>query len=56
MAYVINDDCISCGACESECPSNSISEGDELYVIDPKTCTDCGDCVDSCPTDAISPG
>jgi len=56
MAYVINDDCISCGACESECPSKSISEGDDIYVIDAKTCTDCGDCVDSCPTDAISPG
>ena len=56
MAHVISDDCISCGACESECPTEAISEGDGIYVIDAALCTDCGECVDSCPTDAISPG
>ncbi|MCX7658901.1 MAG: 4Fe-4S binding protein, partial [Oscillospiraceae bacterium] len=25
MAYRINDSCISCGACESECPVSCIS-------------------------------
>lgn len=25
MAYVINDDCISCGACVSGCPVDAIS-------------------------------
>ncbi len=34
MAYVISDACISCGACESECPVSCISEGDTQYVID----------------------
>ena len=27
MAYVINDECISCGACVSGCPVEAISEG-----------------------------
>ena len=33
MAYVISDDCISCGACESECPVGAISMGDDHYQI-----------------------
>ncbi len=37
MAMKIQEDCIACGACLPECPTNSISEGD-IYVIDPKTC------------------
>jgi len=53
MAHFINDDCISCGACESECPVNAISAGDEKYVIDADECIDCGACVDICPTEAI---
>jgi ferredoxin len=53
MAHTINDECISCGACESECPVEAISEGDGKYVIDADTCTDCGACVDVCPSDAI---
>ncbi|MDF3003115.1 MAG: 4Fe-4S dicluster domain, partial [Bacillota bacterium] len=27
MAYVIKDTCISCGACEPECPTEAISAG-----------------------------
>lgn len=42
MAYKINDDCISCGACQGECPVNAISEGDGKFVIDPDTCIECG--------------
>lgn len=55
MAYVISDDCISCGSCESECPVEAISEGDGKYQINADVCIDCGACADSCPTDAISP-
>ena len=52
MAYKITDDCISCGACISECPVDAISEGTP-YVIDEDTCTDCGACVEVCPSEAI---
>ena len=52
MAYVINDDCISCGACEAECPVNAISEGDGKYVINADECLDCGACAGACPVGA----
>ena len=55
MAHRINNDCISCGACEPECPVEAISAGDEIYEIDADACTDCGACVDVCPVEAISP-
>ena len=54
MAYIINDECIACGACEPECPTEAISPGD-IYVIDPEKCIDCAACADVCPTDAIHP-
>ena len=28
MAYVITDECVSCGTCAGECPVEAISEGD----------------------------
>lgn len=54
LAYHISDDCIACGACEPECPTEAISPGD-IYVIDPEKCIDCGACADVCPTDAPQP-
>jgi len=56
MAYVITDECISCGTCAEECPVDAISEGEDKYVIDPELCTDCGTCAEACPVDAIEPG
>ncbi len=53
MTHIITDECIACGACESECPMEAISEGEEKYSIDAEECTDCGACVDSCPVEAI---
>lgn len=55
MAYKINDECISCGVCEAECPVEAISAGDDKYVIDADLCTDCGACADVCPVDAAQP-
>jgi len=52
MTYVIKDSCISCGACEPECPVEAITEGDDIYVIDPDKCIDCGACANVCPVDA----
>lgn len=52
MAYIISDECISCGSCESECPVKCISEKDGKYVIDANECIDCGSCAAVCPVDA----
>lgn len=52
MAYQISDECISCGACEAECPVSAISEGDGKYVIDEATCIECGACNGVCPVGA----
>jgi ferredoxin len=51
MSYIINDACIACGACTSECPVDAISEGD-TYSIDADKCIDCGACASACPVDA----
>lgn len=52
MAYVINDDCISCGVCEPECPTSCISEADSKYVIAEADCISCGACSGVCPVNA----
>jgi ferredoxin len=41
MATYITSDCINCGACPPECPNDAITEGDDIYVIDPAKCTEC---------------
>ncbi len=61
MAYKITDDCISCGACEAECPNKAISEGDTVYNIEPDKCTECvgshssSKCAEVCPVDSCVP-
>ncbi len=55
MAYVITDECISCGACEPECPVDAITAGADKYVIDAETCIECGACANVCPVDAPKP-
>ena len=52
MAYVISDDCLSCGACEAECPVGAISQGSEHFEIDPDKCVECGACAGVCPVGA----
>ena len=48
------DECIQCGACQSECPEEAIVEKDGTYVILDDKCKDCGACADVCPTGAIT--
>ena len=56
MAYTINDECISCGACAEGCPVTAISECDGTYVVNPDTCIDCGACAGACPVGAAQQG
>lgn len=61
MALIIHDACINCDVCEPECPNGAISEGPDIYVIDPEKCTECvghfdqPQCVQVCPVDCITP-
>ncbi len=57
MATMITEECINCGACEPECPNEAISEGDDVYIINPARCTECvghfdeEQCAAVCPVD-----
>ena len=59
MSLIITDECINCDVCEPECPNDAISQGEIIYVIDPKKCTECvghydtPQCVEVCPVDCI---
>lgn len=59
MALLITDECINCDVCEPECPNGAISQGVEIYVIDPRRCTECvghfdtPQCVEVCPVECI---
>jgi ferredoxin len=59
MALMITDECINCDVCEPECPNGAISQGEEIYVIDPNLCTECvghfntPQCQEVCPIDCI---
>jgi len=61
MAYIITEDCINCGVCEPECPNEAITEGEDIFVIDPDLCTECigffdePQCVEVCPVDCCIP-
>jgi len=60
MALIIGDECINCDVCEPECPNGAISQGDDIYVINPALCTECighhdtPQCMEVCPVDCIS--
>ncbi len=61
MSTTITEECINCGACEPECPNEAISEGEEIYIIDPAKCTECvghfeeEQCQAVCPVDCCVP-
>jgi ferredoxin len=52
---ILMDLCTSCGDCEPECPTASISVKKGMYIINASECTECeGDfskpqCVKVCP-------
>lgn len=53
MAREIGFDCIKCGTCENVCPTGAISEGEDMYIIDPEKCMDCSACENVCPMGAV---
>ena len=53
MAYVITDECLSCGSCAAQYPAEAIDMGDLHYVIDAEKCLECGACAAQCPAEAI---
>ncbi len=59
MPMKILEECISCGACEPECPNEAIDQGDTIYTISWEKCTECvgaydtPQCVDVCPVDGV---
>ena len=60
MALYITDECISCDVCSPECPTDAISQGSAIYVINPNLCCECRgfydvpQCRDVCLVDCIS--
>ncbi len=59
MALKITDECINCDVCEPECPNGAISQGEEIYQINPAQCTECvghfdtPQCIEVCPVECI---
>ncbi len=59
MALIIDHECINCDVCEPECPNGAITQGEEIYVINPALCTECvghhenAQCVEVCPVNCI---
>jgi ferredoxin len=57
MSMVIVEECISCSACEPECPNEAITAGDAIYVVNAELCTECvgafdaPQCVTTCPVE-----
>lgn len=59
LAQLITEECLSCGACVSKCPTRAIHRGDVIYEVNPYQCNDCSDiegeplCHPVCPVDAF---
>lgn len=41
MSLKITEECINCDVCEPECPNKAISQGADIYEINPDLCTQC---------------
>jgi ferredoxin len=59
MALLITNECINCDVCEPECPNEAITQGVEIFEINPQKCTECvghfdaPQCVEVCPVACI---
>lgn len=59
MSLIITDECINCDVCEPVCPNEAISQGPDIYEINPDLCTECvghydkPQCQQVCPIDCI---
>ena len=60
MSVQIVDNCITCGACFWECPTEAVSPGNPRPVINEQECTECwgffgeSQCMVVCPVNAIA--
>ena len=61
MSLIITEECTSCDICLPECPNEAISEGEDIYIIDPAKCTECvgfydePKCAEVCPVGCCLP-
>lgn len=59
MSVTITEKCITCGACEWECPNEAISPGAPRPTVGKNLCTECygffgeSQCIVVCPAEAI---
>ena len=53
MAFVITEECLSCGSCAEQCPAEAIYEGESHFEINHEKCLSCGTCKAQCPAKAI---
>jgi len=57
MSLKITNECTNCAVCEPECPNEAITEGDEVFNINPELCTECvgfydePQCASVCPVE-----
>lgn len=55
LSFVIQDNCVGCGACKRVCPVNAVSGNrKEKHVINSNLCIKCGQCYDACKFNAIA--
>lgn len=53
-AYVNNEFCVACGACEKICPLNAISINKGMFAeVNTNKCVGCGKCEKECPASVI---